>query len=124
MRVNDTPMFLVCTYSSRWRCCLINLELEDRVALITASSKGIGRAVALALAKEGCNVAICARGGELLQQTRDEIAALGVDVLAVEADITEPDQIDRLVDETTMNFGRNRCARKQRGCGGRGTFVG
>ncbi|MBN1640112.1 MAG: SDR family oxidoreductase [Anaerolineae bacterium] len=83
----------------------MDLGLVNAVALITASSKGLGRATALQLAAEGARVTICARGGEALQATRDEIAALGADVLALQADIADPDAPRRLVEATVERFG-------------------
>ena len=69
----------------------MDLGLKNLVALVTASSKGLGRATALQLAREGARVVLCARGQEALNATRDEIAALGVDVLAVPVDVSAPD---------------------------------
>lgn len=67
----------------------MNLGLKNRVAMIAAASKGIGKACALALAAEGCKVSICARNMAELDQTRAEIAVVG-DVLAVPADVANP----------------------------------
>ncbi|MBI4531022.1 MAG: SDR family NAD(P)-dependent oxidoreductase, partial [Candidatus Latescibacteria bacterium] len=61
----------------------MDLGLRDKVALVTGGSRGIGRAIALSLADEGCRVIICARGEETLRATADEIRSRGVDVLAV-----------------------------------------
>ena len=84
----------------------MDLGLAGLVALVTASSKGLGRATALQLAREGARVVICARGGDALHATRDEIAALGAEVLAVPADLTADDAGQRLVDATLDRFGR------------------
>ena len=67
----------------------MNLGLKNRVAMIAAASKGIGKACALALAAEGCKVSICARNMAELDQTRAEIDVVG-DVLAVPADVANP----------------------------------
>ena len=67
----------------------MNLGLKNRVAMIAAASKGIGKACALALAAEGCKVSICARNLTELDQARAEIAVRG-DVLAVPADVSIP----------------------------------
>ena len=83
----------------------MDLGLEGAVALITASSKGLGRATALQLAAEGARVAICARGSEALQAARDEIAALGADVLALRADVAEAGASQQLVQATVEHFG-------------------
>ncbi len=84
----------------------MDLSLTDKAAIVTGGSRGIGRAIALALADEGCRVAICARGEDALRTTEAELRARGVDALAVVADITRADDIDRLVAETVARFGR------------------
>lgn len=80
----------------------MDLGLGGKVALVTAASKGLGFASAKALVGEGAKVAICARGAEGL---RDAAAELGEDVLAIQADVTEPDAPQRLVDATVERFG-------------------
>lgn len=81
----------------------MDLGISGKVALVTAASKGLGRGAALALAREGCSVAICARTPEPLMATAAEI---GDDVLAIEADVTDPEAPARLVSETVSRFGR------------------
>jgi glucose 1-dehydrogenase/3-oxoacyl-[acyl-carrier protein] reductase len=84
----------------------MDLGLEGNSALVTASSSGLGRASAKALAEEGANVAICARGEEQLEDAKAEIeAADDGDVVAVPTDITDPDEIEALVDATVEEFG-------------------
>ena len=84
----------------------MDLGLNGKVALITASSAGLGKAIAVELAAEGAKVAICARGAKTLEETRKEIADAGGDVLAVSADMTKPADIERLVQDTVDRFGR------------------
>jgi 3-oxoacyl-[acyl-carrier protein] reductase len=84
----------------------VDLGLKDKVAIVTGSSRGIGRAIALGLAEEGCKVTLCARGLDALQQTAKEIADKGAEVLTVAADMTVAEDIQRLVSETTSAFGR------------------
>jgi 3-oxoacyl-[acyl-carrier protein] reductase len=67
----------------------MNLELKNRVAMIAAASKGIGKACALALAAEGCKVSICARNLAELDEALAEMTPLG-EVMAVPADVSNP----------------------------------
>ena len=53
----------------------MDLELEGKLAIVTGGSRGIGKAIAWELAREGCDVAICARNADPLQATADEIAS-------------------------------------------------
>jgi 3-oxoacyl-[acyl-carrier protein] reductase len=80
----------------------MDLGLDGKVALVTAASRGLGRGAALALAAEGCRIAICARGDEGLRATAAEI---GADTLAVPADVTDPAAPRRLVEATVERFG-------------------
>lgn len=84
----------------------MDLELDGNAALCTAASSGLGLASALALAREGANVAVCGRTPERLESAADDLAAAGDgDVLAVEADLTDRDEVEALVDETVATFG-------------------
>jgi 3-oxoacyl-[acyl-carrier protein] reductase len=83
----------------------MDLGISGKVALVTAGSKGLGRASALALAAEGARLAICARGEHALRSTEAELQALGADVHAVVADVTAPGTPARLVAETAERFG-------------------
>jgi 3-oxoacyl-[acyl-carrier protein] reductase len=83
----------------------MELGLRGKVALITGGSQGIGRACALAFAREGARVAICARGVDALNQTAAEIRALGAEVLAEAADVSLVADIDRFVASAATRFG-------------------
>ena len=84
----------------------MDLGLGNSVALVTASSKGLGRATAVQLAREGAKVVICARGEDALSATRDEIVAFGGEVLAVPADVAAPETPQKLVDAALERFGQ------------------
>lgn len=84
----------------------MDLGLAGKVALVGGASRGIGKAVAMGLAQEGCRVAICARGREALEAAAAEIAgATGSEVLPVICDMAQYDDIRRFVAETVSRFG-------------------
>jgi citronellol/citronellal dehydrogenase len=76
------------------------------VALVTGGGTGIGRATALALARDGAAVAICGRRPEPLEEARAELEAAGAECLVHQADVREPDQVEALVDAVLARFGR------------------
>ena len=84
----------------------MQLGLADRVALITGGSKGIGRAVATALAHEGVNLAICARGRIGLDQATEHLRSLGVQALSVPTDMTDAQAVEDFVAAAADHFGR------------------
>lgn len=79
-------------------------ELDGRIALITGAGRGIGRAIALAYAKEGVALSLAARSGSELEETAEECRKLGSEILIVPTDITGPRQVDRLVQATIERF--------------------
>jgi 3-oxoacyl-[acyl-carrier protein] reductase len=84
----------------------MDLGIAGKTALVTASSKGLGRATALALAAEGVNVVISARGQNALQATAKDIEALGKgNVHHVVADVTDPAVPQQLVQAAVETFG-------------------
>lgn len=85
----------------------MDLGLGNKVALVAAGSRGLGRAVAEELAAEGASLVLCARDGRVLAETAAAIAEKsGAHVLAVLADVTQIDDVKRLVDAGTERFGR------------------
>lgn len=81
-------------------------ELSGRVAIITGSGKGIGKGIAIRLAKEGMRVVINARNKDNVNSVTEELQSLGGDALACPGDISKPEDIQRLIDETFHMFGR------------------
>lgn len=75
----------------------MNLQLEGKYALITGGSRGIGRKTALMLAEEGCNIAICARNPKWLEQTAAEIKATGVKTIAIQADVSKLEDVNKVM---------------------------
>jgi 3-oxoacyl-[acyl-carrier protein] reductase len=85
----------------------MELGLRNKVALVPASSKGIGFGVAKVLAAEGCKVVICSRYQESISKARESIMreTENKDVLAVKADLSVKADANRLIDEATKRFG-------------------
>lgn len=81
----------------------MDLGLDNKTALVTGGGRGIGRAIALALASEGAHVAIASRNPEL--ETVQEIEALGVKALRLSVDVSEEDQVVDMVRQTIDAFG-------------------
>jgi len=86
----------------------MDLELTDRIALVTGSSKGLGLAIARALVAEGCRVTICARGEAALNAAAADLRALARDelrVLAVAADVSTAEGVETVIGRTSDAFG-------------------
>lgn len=83
----------------------MDLGLRNKVAIVTGSSRGLGRATAIGLAAEGCRVCITARGADALRETEREIVSNGGEVLAVAADVTLAEDVRRLVASVETAFG-------------------
>ncbi len=84
----------------------MDLGLSGKVALVTGGSRGIGRSIALALAAEGCNVAITARGRERLEQTVREIEAAGAEAAGFVLDMADEPASAQAVEQTVEALGR------------------
>lgn len=81
-------------------------KLDGKVALVTGASRGLGKAMALALAGEGARIALVARDAELLQKTAEQIWQTGSGAQVFRADVTSEEQVLRLEKEVTEAFGR------------------
>ena len=84
----------------------MDLELNGKAAVITGASRGIGHAIAMKLAKEGCNLGVCARGKEDLDAAAADFRGQGVDVFARAVDVTEAEAAEDFVDGAAAHFGR------------------
>ncbi len=85
----------------------MDLNLEGKVAIVTGGSKGIGKAIALELAKEGVDVAICARTLETLESTAKELAErTGRRILPIVADTTKTEDVNNMINKVLADLGK------------------
>src|SRR3954470_24018044 len=85
----------------------MDLKLKDKVALILAASKGLGKASALALSAEGAKVVISSRNADELNKTAAEISSItGNQVIAIPADVSDAQQMTALIRKIADTFGR------------------
>jgi len=101
----------------------MELGLKGKVAVITGSTEGIGKATAIRLAKEGAKVAICARNQDKLDRTAAEITQAGGDVFAVAADISKAADIEKLMAAVIARFGHIDILVNNAGTSIRGKFL-
>jgi len=81
-------------------------RLKDKVAIVTGSSGGIGKAIALRFGTEGAKVVVTARRMALCNQTVSQIAKNGGEAWTMQTDVTDERQVERLVEETVKRYGR------------------
>ena len=100
----------------------MHLGLDNRVALVTGGSLGLGKAIATRLAQEGASVAIAARDLERLEQVAQELRDAGGRVVAIQADVSSGADCTKLVRETVAAFGRLDILVNNAGISSRGTL--
>ncbi len=83
----------------------MNLGIKGRVAMVAAASKGLGRATAESLAREGVRVSICSRSSETLDEVRRSIEEAGGEAIAVRCDVSVLEDLERWVAETRAQLG-------------------
>jgi len=81
-------------------------ELKDRVAIVTAAGRGIGKGIAVKLSKEGADVVITDLNFESAKSIIEEIKKNNGRGLAIKADVSEPDDVKRMVEATIKRFGK------------------
>jgi 3-oxoacyl-[acyl-carrier protein] reductase len=81
-------------------------RLEGQVAIVTGASRGIGKAIAMALHREGASVALAARGNDELESLAAEMRAHGGKAISLKVDLTNDDHVRMLVDEAVKTYGR------------------
>lgn len=80
--------------------------MNKKVVMITGASKGLGRALTIAFAKEGARLAICSRSEKGIQKVKQEAERLGAEVLAIRADVSQPGEVERFVAITQEVYGQ------------------
>ena len=80
-------------------------DLSGQVALVTGSSRGLGFAMAREFARQGCEVVLCARDQKELQAAAEELTQLGTTVLAIPCDVSDREQVERMVAQVNARFG-------------------
>ena len=84
----------------------MDLGLKGKVAMVSGASRGIGRAIVLELAAEGCCLSLCARGKDGIDRVAQEVQQVGAEVIAFAGDVTRETDARRWVEETHKCFGR------------------
>lgn len=98
-------------------------RLKQKIAIVTGSSSGIGKAIAVAFGREGATVVVAARRAALCEQTVDHIVNEGGEAWAMQTDVTDEHQVDRLIDQSVARYGRVDILVNNAGIGGGGRLA-
>ncbi len=98
-------------------------RLAGKIAIVTGSSSGIGKAIALKFAEEGARVVVAARRQHLCEQTVKQIRQKGGEAMAIPTDVTDESQVERLITETVKRYGRLDILVNNAGIGGGGRIA-
>ena len=81
-------------------------ELKGKTAIITGGGRGLGEQIAKGYAEAGANIVLCSRKVEACEEVARELKELGVETQAIQCDVSNPDDVLKVVDETMERFGR------------------
>lgn len=84
----------------------MDLDLQCKVAIVTGSAKGLGQSIALTLAREGANIVVADVLYEAAESVAEECRRLGVEAIALEVDVSDPDKVYAMVGSTVNSFGK------------------
>ena len=98
-------------------------RLQDKIAIVTGSSGGIGKAIAIRFGQEGAKVIVAARRMARCQQTVKQIRENGGEAIAIQTDVADEQQVDRLMTESVFRYGRIDILVNNAGIGGGGRLA-
>jgi 3-oxoacyl-[acyl-carrier protein] reductase len=84
----------------------MEMKLKDKVAVVTGGNRGIGKEIALTLARNGASIALCGTNEETIKATVGEIEALGVKALGIKTDVSKAADVENFVTQTLSTFGK------------------
>lgn len=97
----------------------MDLGIEGKYALVTGGTHGIGKSIALALADEGCNVAVCSRTQKNIKETIRQLKAKNIDCIGIRADVTNKADIGKVMKRVIKQWGKVHILINNVGGGGR-----
>ncbi len=81
-------------------------KISGKTAIVTGGGRGLGEQIAIGLAEAGANVVVCSRKVEACEQVKEKLEQLGVKALALKCDVTNPEDVQRVVQATVDEFGQ------------------